>query len=337
MNKNRLLALTLTLVSFGISAQPYTNLVFEGGGIRGIAYTGALRTLEEQRILPQIKRVAGTSAGAIAALTVSLRYTPADIEKIIYDTKLQKFNDGKFFFIGGINRMNQKYGWYRGEAFSKWLAEIIRAKTGNADITFLELHNLGYPDLYVTGTSLNRQKLIIFSFEEYPEMKIKDAVRISMSIPLYFEAVCIDSAGRVQDIRGAKGNYDIMVDGGFTGNFPIAVFDTLQTTAGETIRKPNTATIGLRLDSDDQIAYDREQKGLAPVDIEKFREYMGAFYSYVIENLNRSTLTPDDWKRTVSISTGGIGPKIRKLTPQEKETLINNGKNGMMNFLKSHE
>ncbi len=139
MNWKTIVAAMFILAVSPLHGQPYTNLVFEGGGIRGIAYVGALEVLDETKILPGIERVAGTSAGAIAALTVSLGYKPTEIEKIIYDTKIQKFNDGKFFFIGGINRMNQKYGWYRGEAFSKWLGEIIKAKTGNAEITFREL------------------------------------------------------------------------------------------------------------------------------------------------------------------------------------------------------
>lgn len=334
MNLKNIFAAIFTLVASSLHGQRYTNLVFEGGGIRGIAYVGALEVLNESKILPGIERVAGTSAGAIAALTVSLGYEPSEIEKIIYDTKIQKFNDGKFFFIGGINRMNQKFGWYRGEAFSKWPGEIIRAKTGKTDITFRELHDQGYKDLYVTGTSLNRQRLVVFSHENYPDMKVKDAVRISMSIPLYSEAVCIDSIGHVLDIRNAQGNYDIMVDGGFTGNFPITLFDSVSNNATTTVS--TRQTIGLRLDTDEQIDYDREGKGLAPMSVEKFNDYIGAFYNYIIENLNRSTLTPDDWKRTVSISTGGIGPKIRKLSVKEKNVLMDNGRNAMRQFLEKN-
>ena len=41
----------------------FKNLAFEGGGVRGIAYAGALQVLEQNNILPDIRRVAGTSAG----------------------------------------------------------------------------------------------------------------------------------------------------------------------------------------------------------------------------------------------------------------------------------
>lgn len=332
----RLLCLFILVNTYSSSTYAqYENLIFEGGGVRGIAYVGALQVLYEEKVLSGIRRVGGTSAGAIAALTVSLGYTPLEIEKIIYDTRIEKFNDGRCFFVGGLSRLNKKYGWYRGEAFSKWLGQLIEVKTGNASTTFRELHDRGFKDLYVTGTSLNNQKLIVFSYASYPDMKVKDAVRISMSIPLYYEAICIDSVGRVQDIRKAKGSYDIMVDGGFTGNFPIFIFDSLKVVDGVITRKPNTSTIGLRIDTETQIEYDAAQKGIAPMNVERFKDYMGAFYNYVIENLNRSSLQEGDWKRTVSINSGGVGPKVRKLPLADKELLIHNGRVAMRNFLEN--
>ncbi len=49
-------------------AYPFRNLVFEGGGVKGSAYIGAIRALNEEGILPEIQRFGGTSAGAITAL-----------------------------------------------------------------------------------------------------------------------------------------------------------------------------------------------------------------------------------------------------------------------------
>ncbi|HEY0771138.1 MAG TPA: patatin-like phospholipase family protein, partial [Sphingobacteriaceae bacterium] len=230
--------------------------------------------------------------------------------------KLQKFNDGRFFFIGGIARLNKHYGWYRGKAFTKWLEKVIEVKTGNADITFLELHQKGFKDLYVTGSSLNHQRLLVFSHERYPNMKVKDAVRISMSIPLYFEAIIIDSLGNVLSKPPRSNHHHLVVDGGFTGNFPITIFDSTGIHNGENTRVANPKTLGLRIDSPEQIRYDSLGLGLAPIPISRFRNYMGAFYNYVIENLNRNSLTPADWQRTVSISSGTIGPKIKKLKPE---------------------
>ncbi|HVB47037.1 MAG TPA: patatin-like phospholipase family protein [Burkholderiales bacterium] len=49
-------------------AYRFRNLVFEGGGGKGIAYVGALQELDASGITPQVARVGGTSAGAINAV-----------------------------------------------------------------------------------------------------------------------------------------------------------------------------------------------------------------------------------------------------------------------------
>jgi NTE family protein len=319
------LFLLVFVLSNSVVAQCIKNLAFEGAGVRGIAYVGSLRYLEENHLLDSVEKISGTSAGAIVALAISLGYTSHEVEKLVYETKIQKFNDGKFFFIGGVRRLNRNYGWYRGKQFDKWLKAIIENKTGNPDITFRQMHERQYKDIYVTGTSLNNQRLIVFSNETYPDMKVSDAVRISMSIPMYFEAVIIDSLGNIIERKDAKPFHDLMVDGGLTGNFPIAVFDSIS----QGTRIVNRATLGLRIDSPEQIAYDSIAKGLAPVPIGRFKTYVGAFYNYVIENLNRSQLTEEDWLRTLSISSGNIGPKVRKLSVDEKNILISNGYKAM--------
>jgi NTE family protein len=324
------------VIAIPANSQPYKNLVMEGAGVRGIAYVGALKELERRAILTNIDKVGGTSAGAIVALCVSLGYSSIEIEKIIYELRINRFNDGKFLFVGGMVRLNRNFGWYNGDRFTNWVEEIIECRTENAEITFLELHQRGFKDLYVTGTSLNQQRLIIFSYETYPEMKVKDAVRISMSIPLYFEAVSIDSVGHVLGRESrAENNVDIMVDGGITANYPIFLFDSLTTSDGATKRIPNTQTLGLRIDTPEQIDFDSNQKCLAPISITTFRSYLNAFYAYVIENLNRKDLTGSDWQRTISISCGNVSPKVKRLSLATKNLLIRNGEDAAKQFFET--
>ncbi|MFC5284514.1 patatin-like phospholipase family protein [Pedobacter alpinus] len=312
------------LMVFGYS-QTYENLVFEGAGVRGIAYSGVLAELENRKITNNIVKVGGTSAGAITALMVSLGYTSEEIFNIISATKFQKFNDGEFFFIGGFLRMNSKYGWYKGDKFKKWLEKIIISKTGDSEITFSELTQKGLKQLYITATCLNRQKLIVFSAETYPNMKIKDAVRISMSIPLYFEAVFIDSIGQVYN-KNKAANLDVVVDGGIIGNFPIFIFDSLKVDSlNQTIRIPNYKTLGIRIDSDLQIKNDSMSKALVPMPINNMNDYLQAFYVLILENLNRTALISADWERTISVSSVGISPRIKKMSAAQKQSLIKSG------------
>ena len=323
----------ITLISFFLfceiilSAQTkpvIKNLVFEAAGIRGIAYCGAIKEMESQQLLNSVEKVAGTSSGAIMALAVSLGYSAAEIENLIGNTNFKKFNDGNFLFVGGIGRVKKYFGWYKGKKLEKWLAEMIEHKAGNADITFEELHQKGFKDLYVTGTCLNKQRALVFSYESYPNMKVRDAIRISAAIPLYFEAVFMDSSGNILHHPREKQGLDVIVDGGFLENFPIHIFDDKPT---------DSRTLGFRIDPDAQIKNDRENQILADMPTTNFKEYMLAFYNIVIENLNRQQLTKADWQRTVSISDGDISPKIRKLSKEEVNTLIENGRNAVKNYL----
>src|SRR5690606_813864 len=134
--KKLLLLPLLLLLSTGCFAQTavYKNLVFEGAGIRGVAYTGFVSEFEKAGLLEQVEKVGGTSAGAIVALALALSHQADEITSLIYDTRFQQFNDGQYIFFGGISRVNKRYGWYKGDKFLKWLEKIIAAKTGNADI-----------------------------------------------------------------------------------------------------------------------------------------------------------------------------------------------------------
>lgn len=317
----------LVLLASGFIAQAQSgpaikNLVFEGAGIRGIAYCGAIQEMETMNLMTGIEKVGGTSSGAIVAMMLSLGYTGRDIEGFIATTKFKKLNDGGFFFIGGINRLKKYFGWYKGKKAEKWLGKIIEAKTANADITFEELYLKGFKDLYVTGTSLTKQKPVIFSRETYPKMKVRDAVRISMSIPLYFEPVFIDSNGKVLYHPKQKQGLDVFVDGGIIENFPIHIFDKAT---------PDLNTIGFRMDHDAQIESDKIDRTLAEMEVGNLSEYFRAFYSIIVENLNRQNLTDIDWQRTISISDGNVQPRVRQLLKKEINILIENGRKAVKN------
>ena len=290
--------------SYGQKDTLIRNLIFEGAGIRGIAYCGTIEVLEKNHILKNVTRVGGTSAGAITALCLSLGYSAEEIQSLITSTSFKKFNEGRYFFIGGVNRMIRNFGWYRGGNFEKWLSKTIKFKTDNADITFKELHEKGFKDLFITGTNLTLQEKVVFSHESFPNMMVKDAIRISMSIPLYFEAVYMDSVGHLVKNPATTNDLQVMVDGGVLANFPIHIFDS---TKYLDLNGPNRAiynyeTLGFRIDRKEQIENDLTGKDLAPIKIKNFKTYLKAIYSIIIGKLNRQSLTLMDWQRTISIS-----------------------------------
>jgi NTE family protein len=145
----------------------------------------------------------------------------------------------------------------------------------------------------------------------------------------------MDKAGNITHRRKTKGLH-ILMDGGLTGNFPIKIFDSTKYLITQpNIFTVNPKTIGFRIDSDEQIENDKAGKGLAAADVANLRDYMKAFYTMVIENLNRQALTAADWQRTVSISDGRIGPRIRRLSETEIRLLVSNGRTATALYFKN--
>lgn len=325
-------------------SQPtYQNLVLEGGGIRGIAYCGAIQGLEQRGLLKNIRRIGGTSAGAIQASLLSVGYSAAELTDLVSEMKIQSFNDGQYIFVGGAQRLVERFGWYRGDVFRKWIGDKIKVKTGNPNLTFGELHALTqqdscFKDLYVTATNLTRQKAMVFSFEQFPNLAIADAVRASMSIPLYYCAVFMDSTGQFYSRPPRNIPADVLVDGGMLMNYPIHLFDQNrylsrpQADLSPEAKVFNTETIGLRLESAEQIKADAENFELAPYPIRSFKTYMGAFYTLVSEAANRYNFHSEDLKRTISIDFKDVSPIVRKLSDAEKNTLVESGRKCVSDF-----
>jgi NTE family protein len=69
-------------------AYHFRNLVFEGGGVKGIAYVGAMEVLQRKGVLSGIERVGGTSAGAINATLCALGFSNTQQRSILNKLKL---------------------------------------------------------------------------------------------------------------------------------------------------------------------------------------------------------------------------------------------------------
>ncbi len=332
----------LSQISF--AQYSYENLVIEGGAIRGVAYTGALQQLDSLCILNKIQRVGGTSAGSIQAMLLAIGYKPNEVQQIISDLKFYKFSDGHYLLGNGIFRLIKKFGWNEGREFYKFLEERISQKGLDPNITFEGFHQLvvkdsAYKELYVVGTNLSKQRHEVFSYETYPKMKIKDAVRISGSIPLFLKAIFMDKDGITYKRYYKYLDLDVMVDGGLLANYPIFLFDSTKyispnTSSQNNMYAVNEKTIGLRLDNAEQIEYDKKGiRSLAPYDINVFKDYLAALFYILLENTNRIALTENDWRRTISINTIGIKANTKKLSQEQRLALIESGKKATDQFL----
>lgn len=316
----------------------FKNLVFEGGGVKGIAYVGALKVLEEKKILEKIKRVAGTSAGALVAVLVGLGYNHKDLKKILWDLDFNKFMDDSWGVLKDTDRLLHNFGWYKGEFFRNLVGDYIKKKTGNSESTFADIAKLKedfpeFRDIYLIGANLSTGFSEVFSYEHTPRMCIADAARISMSIPLFFAA-----------IRGVRG--DVYVDGGLLDNYPIKVFDRTKYVKTNLVRTEyyeaineslkenkrkitdyvyNKETLGFRLDSETEIAMFRDNAEPPVRKIDDIFDYTFALLNTLIDFQNNVHLHSDDWQRTIYIDTLGVSSINFNIDDDKKKELVESG------------
>ena len=246
------------------------NMVFEGGGILGISYLGVLDYLHRSGRIGGLQRIAGTSAGAITACITSFNLpfeqlegiaASLDYKKIPERTEINELKlipeeirtqiDEKFGDINCIYRLLHEYGWYSTNYFYEWIQKVIadqfdirkkRPPYTFADFKNPNLHKESRPffDLYVVGTDLSMKTARVFSFETTPAMEVATAVRISMSIPLFFEAVKME-----KEDAGENSVNNIFCDGGLLNNYPLNLFDSPRFNA-DPYYGANMETLGVR-------------------------------------------------------------------------------------------
>jgi NTE family protein len=313
----------------------FKNLALEGGGIRGIAYAGAIKGLEEKGVLQQIENIAGTSSGAIAGLMISIGYNASEIDSIMMSLPFEKFNDGKGGMWGKYKRVKRKFGIYKGDRFENWLKVMLLAKTGKENLTFLELHDLKlkdkrYRDLYCTGTNISKQRLEIFSYNLTPNFSLATAVRISGGIPFYFTPIGLDD--NLQKIqKGDTTSYiNYYVDGGMLCNYPISMFDSCKTGNEPLLCSNlifNKQTIGVKLEREEQINNFLQNNNEIPkYNTKNFKEFSGAFANLMMEIMGRNYPNLENEKgRTIYVSFGTTSPKIKKVSIKNKRLLFDNG------------
>ena len=229
----------------------FRNLVFKGGGVRGVAYLGALKYLYENGLMRSVKRTAGTSAGAITATILAFNFENYGSIKTISDSldyrkvpaedilnveheKLVKVNPGSLKTLSlGITknvkcsvRLIQEKGWYSSEYLYSWIKSVIAEQfTAVKDAyTFRDFRDESihvgmrpFFDLYLTGTDISNRTSRVFSFETTPDMEVALAVRISMSIPIFFESISFQYPG--------TSGPQFYADGGILCNYPVSIFD----------------------------------------------------------------------------------------------------------------
>jgi NTE family protein len=222
------------------------DLVLAGGGVKGIGHVGAVAALREAGYT--FPRVAGTSAGSVVGALVAAGMTSERMSDVMEGLSWQRFRDPGLIdrvpFLGPAASILLEYGIYEGDYVREWLGdqlEDLGVRTFR-DLRIWDPEGSLEPEesykLVVMATDITRGELVRLPWDyaryglDPDDVLVADAVRASISIPIFFEPVTL---------RHADGTSSTLVDGGVLSNYPIDVFDR---TDGELPRWP---TFGVTL------------------------------------------------------------------------------------------
>lgn len=175
-------------------------LIMKGGGVKGLAYVGALEVLSEHY---KFNWFVGTSAGAISAVLLSAGFNHKDLKDVLYEKNFNDFKDT--WFLKGVYNLFTKGGFYDAHTFRTWIEKLLAKKLDQP--TEVKLKSL--PNRTSIYASSKGKSALVFDSKDVKinEIGAGFAVRCSMSIPFVFVP---------QKNFGYK-----VFDGGIQNNYPV--------------------------------------------------------------------------------------------------------------------
>lgn len=302
------------------------DAVLEGGGVKGIGLVGALFYAETEKNIEWMN-VAGTSAGAIIASLIAGGYKASEIKEIMFNLDFKKLKDegflDKFLVPGKILSILFAKGIYEGDFIEKFIADLLALKNV---YTFKDLIISGESNprykykLNVIASDISRGKLLVLpnDIQDYgidpDDLSVAKAVRMSMSIPIFYEPVVMDT----QNIAGMPKKCYI-VDGGMLSNYPIWLFDSVG-------KKPAWPTIGFRLI---EPGYDQPREITNPLN------FITSIISTLQEAHDERHIQDLNFKRTIPVKTMGIKTTEFDITPDKRTLIYNSGIEAAKSFFAS--
>jgi NTE family protein len=188
-------------------------LILSGGSIKGISHLGATNALEDLGYLNKIETIAGTSAGAFLAGMLAIGWKS---KELFYFTSLFSFEKTKNI---NIFDLPTKFGLDDGSSIEYLIKRLVKYKNLSENITLEEVYKKFNKKLVIVATCLNTNEIEYFTPETHPDLSLVTAIRMSISMPLYYHPVSY--------------NNNLYVDGGCMDNYPISYFqDKLENVIG---------------------------------------------------------------------------------------------------------
>lgn len=164
-------------------AEGRTTLLLSGGGLKTLAFCGALQHLD----LRPFRTFVGISAGSVLSLVLALGYAPAEAADMLAHTGLasslaQTVSPMRVFSEGSL---------LDPTLLIKAIAGWMQAKDFKADGTFEDLrrHAGGVTLRVIVSTLGPAPALLVLDADSHPREQVLRAVRASTAVPLAFAPV----------------------------------------------------------------------------------------------------------------------------------------------------
>lgn len=316
------------------------DLVFEGGGIKGIALVGAYSVLEEQGYRPQ--NMAGTSAGAIVAVLLAAGYSAAELKQITLDFDFTRLMDegpeDKIPIVGAPLSILLDQGIYEGKYLVTQMEQHLRAKGVRTfgDLVRPESGSdlLRRYAVQIIASDLTERRLLVLPRDarllgvEPDALEVSHAVRMSMSIPIVFEPV------RHRDPATRKEH--LIVDGGLLSNYPVWIFDphgvpSRPTFGMRMVEDDKTSTVGDRVPEPEQVL----NSFLGPLARLQTVSFILSMAMTMMEAHDRLYIETSDFARTIPIPSLGVGSAQFDLSRERRQALYESGRKAAEEFLQT--
>lgn len=294
------------------------DAVFEGGGVKGIGLVGALIEAEARGY--RWVNVAGTSAGAIVAALVAAGYRATELAEILQGLDYRQFARprglGRLPVVGPPLNLIFRLGLFSAEPLERWLDELLAAR-GVRTFADLVLPEFAADPRYryrlrVVASDLSRRRLIVLPQDARhyglnpDDLPVALAVRMSMSIPFYYEPVILSPPGEARAV---------IVDGGLLSNFPVWLFDS------DGI--PPWPTFGVKIVEPGE---GRPGRIRGPVSL------LAAAVATMLEAHDARYIESADFVRTIAVPSTGVGTVEFDLSPARARALLESGRRAAREF-----
>jgi len=317
------------------SSLQYAHAVFAGGGVRGIAYVGALEVAEQLGYRWQ--HVAGTSAGAVIAALVAAGYNAQELYAIMQEIDYSRFAANPDYDLLHVTEMSNvltRGGLHDGSYIETFVQKKLQMKGVHTFDDLLIQEKKQHPDLFqryrltVIVSDITQGRIVRLPQDAHlygidpNALNVARAVRMSASIPFFFIPL------QLTDANGAR---SCIVDGGLLSNFPLFLFEhasKLEDTA--------LPTFGFQLvDTSQAPTFGNKSNISNESNVPCGIDMLKALIRTMLSAHDKLYINDEAFAHTIAIATHGIASTQFDLTKAQAQQLYESGKTAAATFFKT--